>query len=458
MEKDFEKEIVNGATFVTVSKIAEESPYGVTQKYERSNYDSPSARKQFHDDQFKDRRVVQDIHGNDLHRSQDAAHNKYGPNRSSYHEAQADHKDPVKNVHDRHKNNPLICDDDIKEIVNRRSNFQELSRHDNASKGDNSELVEGIKKRDIKRISRGAEAQLETDALIAGKTVTNMSKEVAQGAIDALAASAIPLAIRGVQNLCRVASNEMTMKEAAEDLGKVGLSIAGSGGTIRLATYALSSSLKNSENSILKSFAKANQIGTVLVIGSIVVRASGKYLDGEINGEDFFREIGGEGLSLASGMLDSEAVSSLLGGGALVAAGGVAGLAAAAAPVLAAMIASAVCSEIYAQAKKISQTYQDNLEIQYIANSARAVIEQQQDELKKMMDESHAEWAHQMTKTFQELADALVENNLQSTNSALRKIATSMSAQVALYESGDDLLDDLLFSRNNNKTCHLLRG
>lgn len=127
----------------------------------------------------------------------------------------------------------------------------------------------------------------------------------------------------------------------------------------------------------------------MLVVGSIVAKAAGKYLDGEIDGSGFISEIGQDGLSMISGMLASKAAVSLLGGAT--------GLAPMAVPVLAAMVASAACSEIYSRAQKVLQEHRDNLEIQQIADSASMEIAQQKIELKRLMGESHAIMTHIQT-------------------------------------------------------------
>lgn len=281
-------------------------------------------------------------------------------------------------------------------------------------------------------------------------TAQTAGKVFAQGASDALAASVIPLVIKGTQDLCHVASGDMTLKEATEDVGKLGGSILVSGGTTRLATYALSHSLINSKNEILTRFAEANQIGTVLVVGSLVAKAAGKYLNGEVDEAGFIDEIGQDGLSMISGMLASKAVVSLLGGAT--------GLVAAATPVLAAMIASAACSEIYSKAKKVLQEQRDNLEIQHIADTASAEIAKQQIELKRLMGESHAKWLDDMHTAFEKIAFGLTNGNVLQTNDGLCQIMSLYHVDASLYQSGDDVLDDLISFRNGTQDFHLLHS
>lgn len=453
-----ERVIKDLAGEATVLKLPKESPYGVTQKYDRSKYDSPKARKEFHDRQFGGKKTVRDADGTLLHRNADAAKRKYGKEKASEHAAQADHIDPVADVHKRHKRNGYITDEDIKEVVNRSDNFEEKSAHDNTSKGKSSEIKDGLdptKEKTLKKrahqVGKGASAQAKTDILIAKKTVEHMADEFLSGAKDALVASAIPLVIRGTQDLMRVAKGDMTMEEAVEDVGQLGLSIAASGGTVRTVTVGLGGMLKVSENSTLKKFADVTQIGNVLIIGSIVVRAAGKYLDGEVDAEGFFKEVGQESLSLAAGMLASKAVTAVLGGAAV---GGPVTIA----PMLAAMAASAACQEIYAQAERVSREKKDNEDIRHIAAAASAAIQEQQRELRRMMDEDHAHWADEMNEIFQGIAAGLASNDLKQINPGLRNLSKSFSSQLSLYDTGEALIDDLVAARAGKKDLHLLRG
>jgi hypothetical protein len=326
-----------------------------------------------------------------------------------------------------------VTDDDLKEVINRQDNFQETSAHNNASK---------------QAGSGGFLAEKRTELRILQKSAQNFESEFLQGASDALAASAIPLVIRGTQDLVRVANGEMTKKEAIEDLGTLGISIAASGGEIRTVSYALSEVLKNSKNDLVKRFANVNQIGTVLVISSIITRATGKYLSGEVDTSGFFDEISESGLSLASGMLASHLVDSLLVSSTL---------ATSAAPVLAAMIASAACSEIYAQAKKLEEEKRDNQAIREIAMAASSSIKRQQEELQQLLEKDHEDWVVEMTDTFQSIANGITTSDISATNQGLLRLMNSFSRKVKLYGVGDSLIQDLRNAGSGRNDMHLLR-
>lgn len=432
MDDKEKKAIKDGSKISVTSQISKENPYGITKQYDRTLYDDQTAHKKFHDSQFGDKQTITTEDGQILHRHAKAAKAKYGKARASYHSAQADHIDPIKNAHNRIKNSPLgvmTTDEDFKEVINSQDNFQEKSAHDNASK---------------QAQSGGIQAEIKTDLRILQKSAQNIGKEFSQGAKDALAASAIPLVIRGSQDLLRVAKGEMSLQEAADDVGKIGISVAASGGTVRVTSFALSSALKDNTNPLIQKISNVNQIGTVLVIGSIIVRATGKYLDGEVDASGFFKEITESGLSLASGMLASKAAVALFGSSAV------------AAPVLAAMIASAACSEICSYTKKMEEEKKANKEIRIIATDATAAIQQQQEELYQLLEKDHQRWAQQMTDIFQIIADGLTNSDLGKTNEGLRQLLTVYNCNVKLYGKEDSLTEDLLNARDNNDVFHII--
>lgn len=451
-------------------KTAQESELGITQEYKgnRKIWDSASGRKQFKEESFGDKKVIKDkITGEDIHKSQTAAQNKYhmrdasGDKKSAAHakhEAETDHIISLKELHGRTKDNPFLSDNDLKEIANnQKTNYRLLPKSFNASKGERSDYEVALDLESGLPLAGRTELFLErtrseilVSADIAIHTVQNAGSIFLEGAKNTLAASAIPLAIQGVKDLVHVANGDMELKDAVDDIGKMGLSIAASGGTARLATYSLSFALDKSNNEILKNFAKSNQIGTVIIVGSIVARAVGKYLDGEVDAEGFFDEISESGLNLITGMIASHVVDGLLVGTAA------SGIVVAAAPMLAAMIVSAACSEIYAQCKLLSQEKKDNQEIRQIANAASAAIQTQQEEIRRIMDDNHEQWANEMTEIFQIVAEGITESSPSQINQGLRRLAASYNKQVSLYDSGATLIDDVLSARNSEKGFHLL--
>ena len=442
-----------------------EGGLGITQEYNKINrdkyWDSAKRKAEHKEKTFGDKQTYKDpVSGKTLHKSQTAARKKYhmknpeGENISkawAKHSTNTDHIVSLKRLHKRTKDNPFLSDNDLKDIANRDVNYREISQHLNTEKGERSDYALALDldadlplSGRVELLKGMAKAEIAVNTEIALRTAKNAGKIFAEGAQNALASSAIPLVIIGSQSIVRIAKGEISPEEALNEFGKLGISIAASGGTMRTVTFAITETLQNSQNEIIKNFATANQIGSVLIIGSIIARATGKYINGEVDAPGFFKEITDSGLSLASGMLASKAAVALFGNGATIA------------PVLAAMIASAACSEICSYAKKMEEEKKANEEIRRIAADATIAIQQQQEELYRLLEEDHRQWAQQMTDIFQVIADGITNSDLDKTNEGLELLLGTYNCQVRLYGKDDSLTDDLLNARDNNEDFHII--
>lgn len=305
--KEEKREVIAGRDFYVDFEEESQNPYGIPKEYKRSDYDNPYAHQKFKNKEFTNKqgkmnKTTLDENGKLVYRTKKDSKARYGESIGEKSVADADHIDTLKNIHERHKNNPFLTKTDIKEVANRttesHSNFQLMKASDNRSKQADSDITEGFREGNIDKALKGVKAQVETDVLLTQKAAINVGKTFVSGASQALESSVIPLMIVGTQDLVKVAQGEMTMKEAIEDVGTVGLKIAATGGSLRVASYALSGIIEQSGNTILQTVAKTNQIGTIIVAGTIVARATSKYISGEIDGKQFFEEISEEGLSL----------------------------------------------------------------------------------------------------------------------------------------------------------------
>lgn len=405
---------------------AQQINLGVTSEYIRKNYDSQFARKAFHDSQFGEGKVVIGPNGEMLHRSQAAARNKYGGDRASYHQAQADHIDPVSNVYKRHKDNPFLADEDIKEVVNRDSNFQEISRHENASKQDISELQKGIESRDLGRIAKGLKAQIETDALLAGCSVKNAAgavldivKNKGGEAINTGAQTAlVALTVSGLHNLASLASGEKDLETALKDVAIDTASSFVSGTGLKMTQEVVTG---------MANVMGANQVADfvaggipVAEIAAVVMtaRCVKQYLDGEISGEGCAVQI----LTNGAGVLAYQF-------GALI--GGPAGA------VVASIITTQITNSIleYRQEQKINRAR--DAEISRVLSHAMAEIAHQRDLLEGYVTEELKRWDNTIQTGFGIILHSATEENCFGVVHGLNVILALFNTQV-LYPNLED--------------------
>ena len=199
---------------------------GVTQDYERSNYDSTKAKKDFKDSVFGDSETITDSYtGEILYKSHKKAKEQYGSEYSK-HAVEADHINSLKSVHDKVKKNPFLSDDDVKEIANTKENFRALSKHDNTSKGEKSDFTV-ISDPDscfsLKGKIKYAGEKVKSDVFLTGKftarTAENISGLTVDFAKKSIENNSMQFVRCGVDHIVGVATGEESLEDAVADVG-----------------------------------------------------------------------------------------------------------------------------------------------------------------------------------------------------------------------------------------------
>lgn len=328
MNADIEKNALTDIALTNALIEQEKSvSLGITKEYNKENrdklWDSTKGKKDYKDKAFGNRNTYQDdISGNILHRHQNAAQNKYhmkdknGQNISSKwaeHSSETDHINALKDIHDIVKYNPFLSDADFKEIMNSEENYRILSKSLNTYKGDKSdwELVfdknNGLSEKARLKV---AEEKIKSDIVLHRKfgirTMENAGKEFVGGATDAVVNSVIPLSVEAVRKMFQVAQRKKTINEVTEEMGEIALDVAVTGGTAVLLNTAITDMTTNSKNKFLNKIAENNEVGMIIAAAAIVKESVVKYINGEINGEEFIEEASEKGLTIAMGMLGGQ--------------------------------------------------------------------------------------------------------------------------------------------------------
>lgn len=405
---------------------AQQLNLGVTPEYARRNYDSQAARKAFHDSQFGAKKVITGPDGEMLHRSRSAAVNKYGTKRASYHQAQADHKDPLKAAHSRNKYNPFLKDQDIKKVLNRRANFQELGQHENAAKGDISEYQRGLQLRDGRRVVEGLKAQLETDVLLTGCSVKNAVGAVAaiarENTGEALKAgketALVALTVSGLHNLAAVASGDKDLDEALKDIAVGTASSFVSGAGLKMAQEIVGGMayIVGAEpvvNLTTGGFPSA-EVAAVVMTAKYVKQ----YLDGEISGEDCALQI----LASSAGALSYQ-FGMVIGGPA----------GAAVASIITTQITNTILE--YRQEKKDSRAR--DAEISRVLSHAKAEIARQRDLLNGYVKTELKRWDDSIDSGFRIILQSAENQDVSGVAQGLNTVLALFNTSV-LYPTLED--------------------
>lgn len=370
--------------------------HGITPEYDRKNYDSQTARKNFHENQFKDHKTITDASGTTLHRSHDAAIKKYGKKMAPLHQAEADHKDPIKNIHNRATKNPvaskLLTDKDIKEVGNRPHNFQELSKRENAAKQDKSELQRGIETRDAKRAIDGLATQAETDILLAERAAHNavkMATAVPNGIKDAVHvgkdAALVTLTVSGINSLVAVAQGKMELETAISDVAVASAETFVTATGRDAAQQAVSFIAERSQSELLTKLTSLEIPAAEIALAVMVAKSVGKYLNGDISAEDCAVEM------LLNGVGTFAYQLGMIAGGPVGA-------------IVASIVATQIANTIeeYRIEKKIRE--KRDSEIQCVLSWARSEAQRQHSIIKDYLQSDLDYWDRQISDGFAQIA------------------------------------------------------
>lgn len=327
MSNDNKKKDI-GQTIMVESAIRDIKPnpnLGVTKKFDRKNYQDSAAMERFKQNAFKKGPVKDPISGLELAPDKATASQLYGSDNINARTAETDHITPLKQVHDKLKDNPFISDEDVKNIANKDSNFGMKSRTSNASKGGktNAQTIKANKKaaesgkaapmpNEAKRKLRAEQRPSEAGTFSGevGATAKNVASEAVHGAGDALEASAIPVAMNVLKNIVQCCRGEKTAKEAVKEVAVTVGSVAGWGS----ATRIIQTMFKNTPNPVLTELLRNNYAPRLIACAMYLKDDVVGLMNGTISKEQATANIVSKTAGLFAGELVKAGVSAALGG------------------------------------------------------------------------------------------------------------------------------------------------
>lgn len=413
---------------------------GVSKEYNRIKFDDVPKRKVFKKEYFEDKKTKTDyITGELLHSDSKAAKAKYKKSLYTKHSSDVDHIIPAKTAHYRLKRNPFLSNNDVKKIINDKSNYRVTSSNLNRRKSDRSnvniafdrEIDLSLESR-IKLLGDHTKAKTLMELNTAMYTAKNITNEFTYGAKVYIEDSTIPIVIESINNLVLVASGEKDFKEATNDIGKLTTNVAITGGTIRVFNVGLSNMTNNLGNDILKSC--SNQLNKVIAVSLILKDSVISYISGEINGKEFFKQIGEKGVNLLASSIGAIVGQTLIP-----------------VPIVGAIIGSAlissvcseicnVCNKIYSNYKAIDEYKEKIRKINSFANQAVYEIEKQRGMLSTIINDYFDKWDKEVTKGISEIYDSIINNNIDGLSNGLNRILDNFGKEVKFssFEEFDD--------------------
>ena len=437
--------------------MSEKKELGITKEYTKENrdklWDSTARKTEYKDQVFDGKKTFEDpITGSTLHRSQNAAQNKYhmknadGENISTAwakHAPETDHIVSLKEAHDMAKHNPFLSDRDFKEVMNQDANYRVTSKSFNTAKGSKSdwEIVtsrsESVSNSGKVQISKERVcAEIAVHSSFAVKTAENMGSEFVQGAAETLSHSAVQLTAEAVRKMVEVAHGEKSLSEATEEMAKVTVNTAVMGGTKRLVTDIVSNQLSTSKSQLLRNISGSKEINQIIAVVAVVQDSATKYLNGEITGQEFIDEIGEKGTNMVVGMIGGQIgqeigmyIGGVLGTVLMPGVGTTAGMVAGRVigEIIGTIITTVACSTISAvyRASKRADEYK-KIEKQIAELEAAALEEMafQRTRFREIVEAEYRHWDNELQAGFDEiLANACEESfNVNGVTEGLDKV------------------------------------
>ena len=258
----------------------------------RMRYGNQYSQNAAKDRAFESGRRVRDSHtGEELCRTVKEAQSRYGAAWAD-HVAESDHVVPVKHIYEKHKNDTWLTQEDIREVVNDRKNFQQLSKKNNTTKGSRTEreYLEDrnnglrISKKKRERIIMEAErteADLEWD--LTGRKAGNIARAFHESGWSSVKNSICETGLLSIlTNLGEVMDNRKTFSEAMGDAAAGIGSGAARSYTISGGVTVAQRTLQNSEYEILKWMGQCNFPAKVVTAVQVCFTPVKQYLNGEI--------------------------------------------------------------------------------------------------------------------------------------------------------------------------------
>lgn len=286
------------STQAAVGKYAKPSAYA------RNLYDIGEAHRAAKDAVFSKGDIVRDPYdGNVLYQRKAEAKLNHGQDYSK-HYAEADHIDSIKNIHERHKNDPFLTNADIRDVANQPDNFQVISATNNRSKGrkSQSEWMMDISDADMRSygIKLGKEAQVRNDFRLFVDSVENAVGTAHRAGKDsAQDVGKTAATISGIYNIIDCINGKKTFSDALMDTGDDALKYGAQAYVKGAGLTVLNNTLCSRESAFLQTLGKNNVVGKVITTATVAGDTVVKWGNGEISTETCLLELGDKGCNFA---------------------------------------------------------------------------------------------------------------------------------------------------------------
>ena len=329
-----------------------------------------------------------------------------------------DHITPIDVVEKRYGHLPK---EQQQKLANREYNYAVTNSKLNRSKGklENHEYL-------LKKLKKGEPENLKTSLNMLKKEVFDSSipmnlEASAMMVENTLEKNAVQLTARAVDNVIKMAQGEVTLDEAAKDMGE-------KTGVLLVKEYAESKILEQmskSKSELLKNISKNNQISQIISVAVIVKDSAVKYIEGEIDEKEFISEVGTQAVVTTVGSMIGQAIGTAIFPGI----GTVAG------EILGTIITTVACSAIvsvYNTNKHLDDYKKKEQQIRRLEREALKEMENQRNKFKSIVASEYEYWDKEIKEGFDMIvANACEETfNIEGVTDGLDKILALFGKKV----------------------------
>ncbi len=403
----------------------------------RKLYDSGQAKANAKKELFADGKAVKDPYtGEELLLRKQEAKLKYG-DKWQEHLAESDHVVPIKKVHQAHKDDVWISNDDIKEITNSSDNLKVVSRKQNNAKraktneefyGDEgkdyrkSKGVEVSKKGRQKALEDGKKAEEIIEKKILCRKIKNVGTEfVSSGWQGAKSAGTMTAAMSSMNNIVAVIKGEVTPEEALKNVAKDSATSAVTAFGVTGTTAVVARTLSGVNSPFIRSLVKSNVPGQVV---SAVMATGGtlmKFCKGEIDTKECIVELGQTGITTVTtgyAMAVGQAVIPIPFVGAAVG------------TMVGAAMAGGLWKDLKSAVDAWDRSEREYEEIKRLTDEAIARLEQERSAFEQATRKLFDERAEAINKGFDLIYNASLEDDVDAFGMGLKTIANAFNKDI----------------------------
>lgn len=253
-----------------------------------------------------------------------------------------------------------------------------------------------------------------------GNTLKEKMNKAHEGGKEALKGATIPILVEAATDLVKISSGEMTLGEAALDVGKLSAKVYASGAITNIAKDCLEEFSKDISSDLLKEILSPENIGLIVGTASVILSTSYRYIQGDISVNQMFAELVNKGAALTINHMLFNPSSGLA---LLSSCGGAVAL-------LGSMLVSSACSYIVSGIQSFNDYKKDVAYVNRIIEDANRQIKDIENSLRQICRRELQEFNDKIENGYSMVLEAALHNNVTKAEEGMNYILNIIGEKV----------------------------